>query len=97
MIGGQHTVAAAAAQLDSSTIACRILTIRLEPGASILYFGGDDVDPAPANAHGYLTATATSGESWTFGPYDTGTGIRPSEIYIVGTADDVLFWNGLET
>ena len=94
-LGGQHTIAATATALDSSNTPCRILTIRLELGASICYFGNSDLTIAPTNAHGYLVASATAGESWTFGPFDIGSGIKPSEIFIVGTADDVLFWNGL--
>ena len=90
--GGQHTVSATATVLDSSDVIYTYITIRLEPGASILYFGNSDVTAVPANAHGYLVATATDGNSWTFGPYPNG-GIRPSAIYIIGTADDVLFWN----
>ena len=92
--GGEHTIAATATQLDASITPMRILTIRLEPGASIVYFGNDDVT-ASAERHGYLTATADAGESWTFGPFEKGCGILPNSIYIVGTADDVLFWNGL--
>ena len=91
MIGAQHTVSDSATVLDSSTIACRHITIRLEAGASILYFGDSDVTAVPANAHGYINA----GESWTFGPFAPGCGIRPSDIYIIGTADDVLFWSGI--
>jgi hypothetical protein len=92
MIGGQHTVAASAKALDSTvTTACRQITIRANAGTSIMYFGGSDVTAVPANAHGYLNA----GESWTFGPFSPGSGIKPSDIYIIGTASDVLFWSGI--
>jgi len=91
MIGGEHTVAAAAAVLNSDDTPCRVLTIRLESDAAgDCYFGLSTVT-TEAHRHGFLEA----GESWTFGPYSAGTGIRPSEVYIIGTAGDVLFWNGL--
>ena len=92
MIGGQHTVAASATILNASTVGCRQITIRANAGTSILYFGGSTVTAVPAFAHGYLNA----GESWTFGPFAPGSGIKPSEIYIIGTADDILFWSGIE-
>jgi hypothetical protein len=91
MIGGQHTVVASATVLDSSTVPCRQITVRTEAGAGILYFGNSNVTATPTNAHGYINA----GESWTFGPFAPGSGIMPSEIYIIGTADDVLFWSGI--
>ena len=91
MIGGQHTVAATAGALDSSDTPCRQITIRSKAGNSILYFGNSDVTATPTNAHGYLNA----GESWTFGPYSPGSGVRPEQIFIIGTASDVLFWSGI--
>jgi len=89
--GGQHTVSDTAAVLDSSTVPYTYITIRLEPGASICYFGDSDVTAAPANAHGYLTASADAGESWTF-TNPSGGGIAPNTIYIIGTVGDILFW-----
>ena len=91
MTGGQHTVAAAAAVLDASIVGMRQITIRANAGTSIIYFGGSDVTVTPTNAHGYNNA----GESWTFGPFSPGSGVAPSEIYIIGTADDILFWSGI--
>ena len=92
MTGGQHTVAASAKALDSTdSTAYKQITIRSNAGTSIMYFGGSDVTAVPANAHGYLNA----GESWTFGPFAPGSGIKPSEIFIIGTASDILFWSGI--
>lgn len=91
LIGDEHTVKASATILANNDQPCRLLTIRLESGAAgDVMFGNSDVTSG-ANRHGFLAA----GESWTFGPYTFGSGIRPSEIYVVGTADDLLFWNGL--
>jgi hypothetical protein len=91
MIGGKHVVQASPTKLSDDDTPCRIVTIRLEISNSRMNFGGADGEP-----HGYLVATATAGESWTFGPFQMGSGIRPSEIYIWGTAADHVFWNGLE-
>ena len=91
MTGGQHTVSGTATVLDSSEIPMRQITVRAKAGTSIMYFGGSDVTAVPANAHGYINA----GESWTFGPFSAGSGIKPTEIYIIGTAADVLFWSGI--
>jgi hypothetical protein len=90
MIGGQHTVSASATALDSSAVPMRQITIRSKSGNAILYFGNSDVTATPTNAHGFLNA----GESWTFGPYSPG-GVRPEQIYIIGTGSDVVFWSGI--
>jgi hypothetical protein len=94
MIGGKVELAATPTKLDDSSdgaIPCRIVTIRAEISNSKMFFGGSDGEP-----HGYLIATATAGESWTFGPFQMGSGIRPNEIYVWGTANDQIYWNGLE-
>ena len=91
MTGGQHTVSATATALDSDSTGMRQLTLRSKSGNAIIYFGGSDVTATPTNAHGYVNA----GESWTFGPFAPGSGIKPSEIYIIGTGSDVLFWSGI--
>lgn len=90
MIGGHHTITAAAQVLSSDTTMCAQLTIRSNTGNTVCYFGGSDVTSAPANAHGHIKAD----ESYTFGPFDRG-GVRPSQVYISGTASDILFWNGV--
>ena len=92
--GAVHTIAASPTKLGESEVSMRVITIRLEPDASICYFGDSDMVDAN-NAFGYVTGTTASGESWTFGPFERGSGIKPSEIYIFGTAEDKLFWSGL--
>ena len=91
-LGGEHTISGTAKRLDDSSVPCRLITIRLDVGASPCYFGNADADVG-GQRHGYLTATETEGESWTFGPYQNG-GLRPQELYIFGTAGDILFWDG---
>lgn len=89
-LGGQLGVTAAAVQLDADTTPLRQLTIRSNTGNTVMYFGGSDVTSAPANAHGLLKAD----ESMTWGPYESGF-VRASNVYLSGTAADVLFWEGV--
>jgi hypothetical protein len=93
--GGVLTIDGTDQVLDPSTRSFRQLTIRLQPDpGGVCYFhfrsfqGGND-------AAGYVTGSTSSGESWTFGPFPPGSGIRPSDIHIRGTATDLLYWNGL--
>ena len=93
MIGGEHQVKTTPTKLADDDRSCRILTIRLDNNqVSRITFRDDEL----GEAHGYLVSTTDSGESWTFGPYGAGMGIKPSEIYIAGTASAVILWNGLE-
>ena len=97
MDGGKHIVSASPTKLKDSNKAYRILTIRLEPGdATRVDFSNED-NAASLESHGYLVATTTSGESWTFGPFDAGCGVKPSEIYIWGSVGEILRWNGFES
>lgn len=90
-IGGQHVVDDAAKALDASDdTLCRQITIRLNEGDAKVYFGDSDVTAVPANAHGFLLEK----ESYTFGPFEAG-GIRPKDIFLIGTADDLIFWSGI--
>jgi hypothetical protein len=94
MIGGQHTVQASPTQLSNNDRVCRSITIRLDINDSQLFFADAD-NASTSTATGYLTATATAGESWTFGPLDAGSGIRASDIYLWGTAGDKVYWVGV--
>ncbi len=94
MIGGQHQVQTTLTKLAENDRPCRILTIRLDNNqVSRITFADASKDEEP---HGYLVSDTTSGESWTFGPFGAGMGIRPSDIFIQGTASAVIYWNGLE-
>lgn len=89
-VGGQHTVAATAAALAADTESYKQITVRLNTGAAVCYFGDSDVTAVPANAHGFLKAE----ESYTFGPYSTG-GVQPSSLFFIGTAGNILFWDAM--
>ena len=83
--GGRHTIAAAPKLLNSADpTGFRILTIRLASGSSDVYFGDSQ-----GNVWGFLQAD----ESWTFGP-NSGT-VRPTDLYLWGTAGDILYYVGI--
>ena len=84
--GGEHIVTAAWKQLNASdTTAFRQLTVRAEDdAASNIKLSADGV-----NIHGYMKTD----ESWTFGP-NAGT-ITPQELWLSGTAADVIYYLGI--
>jgi hypothetical protein len=86
--GGTHTLAATFTKLDESSVGFRVLTIRantLTTNAEIgLLSKAGDVEQ---------TVFIKTDESWTFGP-DAGT-IRPSDIYLLGTAGNGVGWIGM--
>ena len=84
LIGNTHVISATPTKLSASTTACRKLTIRANLSGSQVFFGD-----AGGTKMGYLVASATTGESWTF------EDVRPEEIYIWGAAGEDLFWNGV--
>ena len=88
IVGGTHTISATATQLTANNVPCRVLTIRLYTGSGNCDFG-DSTLASGQPAFGYLQAD----ESWTWGP-NAGT-INPNEIYVKGTAGDVLYWCGV--
>ena len=86
--GGEHIVTAAWKQLDPSDDGFRLLTFRLEENAASAIRIGVKTATGEIKDVMYLKAI----ESWTFGP-NAGT-IRPSKIYLKGTANDVVNWIG---
>jgi len=88
--GGEHIVTAAWKRLDPSSVGFRVLTFRLETSAAAnIRFGVRTVTDENKDCM-FLKAD----ESWTFGP-NAGT-IRPSDIWIKGTAGDVVNWVGVK-
>jgi len=84
LAGGVHTVAATPTVLEDDDTGFRQLTIRLEDDATTnITFG---------NKAGQFMYLKTD-ESFTFGP-NAGT-IRPKDIYIQGTAADVVYYTGI--
>jgi len=85
IVGGRHNVSATPKQLTDERVCLRVLTIRLVTGAGNIIFGDKD-----GNVFGFLKAE----ESWTWGP-NAGT-VYTDKLYISGTADDTLYWTGIE-
>ena len=91
LAGGSHTVTVAWKKLDTATQGFRVLTMRLEDNAA------GNVTIGLKNKFGWVETTdcyLKTDESWTFGP-NAGT-IRPSEIYLSGTADDKVGYIGVK-
>jgi len=84
-----HVVTAAWKALDATNAnGYRFLTIRLASDDSDIKIGVKDVNGVVKEGGPHLQAD----ESWSWGP-NAGT-IRPSEIYIKGTAGDLVSWIG---
>lgn len=84
LVGGRYTVTAASAPITTTRYPCRVLTIRLGTGSGTLTFGN-----SKGEEFGYLLAD----ESWTWGP-NAGT-VDPADIYVKGTAGNLLHWVGI--
>ena len=89
--GGSHTVTVAWKKLDPSSQGFRVLTIRVEDNAA------GNVAIGFLNINGDVETSGTylkTDESWTFGP-NAGT-IKPEDIYLSGTAADVVGFLGMK-
>lgn len=89
--GGLTTLGSTATRLaDEDTPMCQ-LTIRVSASASArIYFGNSNVTNGEILAHGFVDP----GEWHTWGPFEAGRGIRPSQIFLAGTAGDRILWSG---
>jgi len=86
--GGTHTIATTYTKLDDSDQGFRVLTIRVEDNA----VGNVAIGLLGKDGSKQTTVYLKTDESWTFGP-NAGT-IRPEDIYLKGTANDVVGWIG---
>ena len=90
LFGGLTTLGSNATRLaDDDTPMCQ-LTIRSADTAALIYFGNSTVTNADTLAHGRISG----GEWHVWGPYESGRGIRPSQIFLAGTAGDKVLWSG---
>ena len=80
---------AGSTQLAPEKKACRQISIRSHTGNSEISIGHSDV--VHATRWAYIDAT----ESWTWGPFESGVGIRPCDIYLLGTTLDAVTWSGV--
>lgn len=77
-----------AQQLSSEEIPCRQLTIRNHPGNDEISIGHAGV------TIGTRWAFILESEPFTIGPFNNGSGVRPCDIYVVGTPGDLFTWAG---
>jgi len=89
ILGGVTVLGSQATVLSSEIAPCCQLTFRTLPTAARIYFGNVDVTPAGDNAHGYVEG----GEWHQYGPYTRGGGIRPTQVFLAGTAGTVVLWS----
>jgi hypothetical protein len=90
--GGQYTVTASAVKMTTAlgltdAIPAAAIDIKAKStNSGIVYIGPSTVTNTPTNARVALAA----GDAWTSGPTSTHI-ISTNELYIVGTASDVVF------
>jgi hypothetical protein len=89
IIGGVHTVSATPTVLSSDTTPCRAITIRLRSNAVGDIYVGD----ADMTGQDDAFAFVEPGESFGYQSFLPASGMRPTEIYIVGTVGDKLHWS----
>lgn len=89
IIGGVHTVSATPIVLDASTTPCRAITIRLRSNAAGNIYVGDSTLTGEDDAFAFVEP----GESFGYQSFLPASGMRPTEIYIVGTVGDKLHWS----
>jgi len=90
LFGGLVTLGSEATRLSSEDTPMCQLTIRSGDTAATIYFGNSDVTNAETLAHGRIAG----GEWHVWGPYEAGRGVRPSQIFLAGTAGDKVLWSG---
>lgn len=90
LFGGLVTLGSEGTRLSSEDTPMCQLTIRTLETAARVYFGNSDVTAATTNAHGFIDG----GEWHSWGPYGRGGGIRPSQVFLAGTAGTVVLWSG---
>lgn len=88
LLGGITTLGSEATRLSSEETPMTQLSIRSNAGASDVYFG--NVDVTHAEHIGYIEG----GESYQWGPFTAGRGIRPCQVFLYGTAGDRVIWTG---
>jgi hypothetical protein len=90
IIGGVHTVSATPVVLSSDTTPCRAIAIRLRSAAVGTIYIGDENMTGADDAFAFVEP----GESFGYQSFLPASGMRPNEIYIIGTAGDKLHWSG---
>jgi hypothetical protein len=78
-------------QLGEETTPCRQITVRAHYGNADASIGHVDVTTAKR------WAFVLEGETYTIGPFPPGNGIRPCDIYILGSLGDEFTWGGFHS
>lgn len=78
-------------KLDEGTSPCRQISIRAHYGNAEASVGHEDVTSASR------WAFVLEGETYTIGPFGPGIGIRPCDIYVVGSLGDEFTWGGFHS
>ncbi len=87
MIGGTHTVSATGSPLVSGTLTLNFLILRLKAGSAVLSL----------RLNGTKVGELKADEQLVFGPFAVGAGgVKPSELNVIGTANNELYWLGVE-
>ena len=87
MIGGTHIVSGSGSQLTTEKFTLKLLVLRLQAGASVTSLRLDGVKVGELKAD----------EQLVLGPFALAVGgIRPNDFNVIGTADDELYWFGVE-
>ena len=78
-----------AQQLSSLTTPCRQISIRS-------HLDNDEISVGNAGVTvGDRYAFLLELENYTIGPFDAGQGIRPCDVYVVGTMGNAVTWSGV--
>jgi hypothetical protein len=88
LIGGITVLGNNATRLSDDDTPMTQLSIRSNSTAADVYFGSASV--THVDHVGYIEG----GESFQWGPYTAGRGIRPSQVFLYGTAGDRVIWTG---
>lgn len=90
LFGGVCVLGSSATRLSDEDTPMSQLTIRgsVSNSAEIVYIGNSDV--SSNNAHAFLEKK----EAFTWGPYTRGGGIRPSQVFLLGSVGDRVMWSG---
>ena len=87
--GGEHAVTAGWEKMSASDLGFNVITFRVDKGASDIWWGVGLIGGGVRRV-----MFMEEKESWTIGPR-AGT-VRPSDIRIKGTPNDLVFWVGVK-
>ena len=90
MIGTSTTVAATPTVMSEVDIPCRSLSLRSRSNSAGTVWIGNSSMTGPDDAYGFVEP----GETFGFQSFMPASGMRPSEVYLIGEAGDKVHWAG---